>query len=95
MKLSTAFARPCRQLLTVAVLWQLLMLQPSYGRGGGARRRRLVAEFVHNGAFNLSHMVLALDGSGQVYVAGTNSLYQLDDRLRVKHRVKTGETLVT
>ena len=52
--------------------------------------RRLVAEFQHGAGHNLSH--LAVDHSrGRVYVAGTNILYQLDDALRVRHKVETGE----
>lgn len=52
--------------------------------------RRLVAEFQHGAGHNLSH--LALDPSrGRIYVAGTNVLYQLDDALRVRHKVDTGE----
>ena len=52
--------------------------------------RRLVAEFQHGAGHNLSH--LALDPSrGRIYVAGTNVLYQLDDALRVRHKVETGE----
>ena len=52
--------------------------------------RRLVAEFQHGAGHNLSH--LALDTSrGRIYVAGTNVLYQLDDALRVRHKVETGK----
>ena len=52
--------------------------------------RRLVAEFQHGAGHNLSH--LAVDTSrGRLYVAGTNILYQLDDALRVRHKVETGE----
>ena len=30
----------------------------------------------------------------RLYVAGTNVLYQLDDALRVSHKVETGETRI-
>ena len=53
--------------------------------------RRLVAEFQHGGRHNLSHLVLD-PARSRLYVAGTNVLYQLDDALRVSHKVETGET---
>ena len=52
--------------------------------------RRLVAEFQHGASHNLSHLVVDTDRS-RVYVAGTNVLYQLDDALRVRHKVETGK----
>lgn len=51
--------------------------------------RRLVAEFKHTASHNLSSLLIEQD-SGRIYVAGTNILYQLDDSLRVRHRVETG-----
>ena len=54
--------------------------------------RRLVAEFQHGGRHNLSHLVLD-PARSRLYVAGTNVLYQLDDALRVSHKVETGEMI--
>ena len=55
--------------------------------------RRLVAEFQHGSAHaNLSHLLLDTS-RGTLYVAGTNVLYQLDDALRVKHKVETGKKI--
>ena len=51
--------------------------------------RRLVAEFQHNASHNLSSLLIEED-TGRIYLAGTNILYQLDDSLRVRHRVETG-----
>ena len=51
--------------------------------------RRLVAEFKHNASHNLSSLLIEED-TGRIYLAGTNILYQLDDSLRVRHRVETG-----
>ena len=50
-----------------------------------------MAEFQHGGRHNLSHLVLD-PARSRLYVAGTNVLYQLDDALRVSHKVETGET---
>ena len=52
--------------------------------------RRLVAEFQHNSNHNLSSLVIEED-TGRLFLAGTNVLYQLDDELRVRHRVETGQ----
>ena len=52
-----------------------------------------MAEFQHGGRHNLSHLVLD-PGRSRLYVAGTNVLYQLDDALRVSHKVETGETRI-
>ena len=54
--------------------------------------RRLVAEFQHGSGHNLSHLVVDPHRS-RLYVAGTNVLYQLDDALRVRHKVETGKIL--
>ena len=51
--------------------------------------RRLVAEFKHNASHNLSSLLIEQD-TGRIFLAGTNILYQLDDSLRVRHRVETG-----
>jgi len=51
--------------------------------------RRLLKEFRHNGEYNLTRGVLD-PGTGQLYLAGTNVLYQLDSALRIVHRVETG-----
>ena len=51
--------------------------------------RRLVAEFQHTASHNLSSLLIEED-TGRIYLAGTNILYQLDDSLRVRHRVETG-----
>ena len=54
--------------------------------------RRLVAEYEHSGPFNLSH--LAVDEERErLYLAGANALYQMDDRLRLRHKVETGPVL--
>ena len=68
----------------VAVLLTLLLSSPSLAL------RRLVAEFQHNAKHNLSSLVIEED-TGKLFLAGTNVLYQLDDALRVRHRVETGE----
>ena len=70
--------------LTVSVL--LFLLSP----GLSLALRRLVAEFHHTADHNLSSLVIDED-SGRVYLAGTNVLYQLDDALRVRHKVETGK----
>ena len=64
----------------------LLLASP----GPSLALRRLVAEFQHNSQHNLSSLVIEED-MGRLYLAGTNVLYQLDDELRVRHRVETGE----
>ena len=51
-----------------------------------------MAEFQHGGRHNLSHLVLD-PARSRLYVAGTNVLYQLDDALRVSHKVETGEMI--
>jgi len=54
--------------------------------------RRLVAEYEHSGPFNLSH--LAVDEErGRLFLAGANVLYQMDDLLRLRHKVETGPVL--
>lgn len=68
----------------VAVLLTLLLSSSSLAL------RRLVAEFQHNAKHNLSSLVIEED-TGKLFLAGTNVLYQLDDELRVRHRVETGE----
>ena len=77
--------RLCDLVLTVSILWSQLQCQ--------AAVRRLVAEFQHGAGSahgNLSHL-LCDTSRGTLYVAGTNVLYQLDDALRVRHKVETGE----
>ena len=68
------------------ILLLLLLLSSSYLARGV---RRLVAEFKHNASHNLSSLLIDED-TGRIYLAGTNILYQLDDSLRVRHRVETG-----
>ncbi len=68
--------------------WRVLILLLYFSPSSGVRR--LVGEFVHNAGTNLSHLAVD-DLSEQIYVAGTNILYQLDDSLRVRHRVETGK----
>ena len=68
------------------ILLLLLLLSSSYLARGV---RRLVAEFKHNASHNLSSLLIEED-TGRIYLAGTNILYQLDDSLRVRHRVETG-----
>ena len=65
----------------------LLLLLTSSNLSLGVRR--LVAEFKHNASHNLSSLLIEED-TGRIYLAGTNILYQLDDSLRVRHRVETG-----
>jgi len=55
--------------------------------------RRLLSEFEHSGPLNLSHLAIDSGRGGQVYLAGANVLYQLDDLLRLRHRVSTGPVL--
>ena len=72
-------------------LHPLLLLTSLLLPAPGTSVRRLVAEFQHsNNQHNLSHLLLD-SGHGKLYVAGTNVLYQLDDALRVRHKVETGE----
>jgi len=54
--------------------------------------RRLVAEYQHSGAGNLSHLAVD-DERGMLYLAGANVLYQMDDLLRLRHKVETGPVL--
>jgi hypothetical protein len=64
----------------------LLVLHPSL------TFRRLVAEWAGPGrpALNLSGLVLD-PGTGRLYVAGTNVIYQLDLSLRLQQSVETGK----
>merc|ERR1719208_410779 len=74
-------------------LHPLLLLTSLLLPAPGTSVRRLVAEFQHsNNQHNLSHLLLD-SGHGKLYVAGTNVLYQLDDALRVRHKVETGPVL--
>jgi hypothetical protein len=76
------------QLVLPQLLLLLLLLHPSLAF------RRLVAEFRHEASPLLNLTSLALDpASGGLYVAGTNVLYQLDESLRLKHLVETGNIL--
>ena len=72
--------------MTMRFLLLLLLLSSSHLSLGV---RRLVAEFQHNASHNLSSLLIEED-TGRIYLAGTNILYQLDDSLRVRHRVETG-----
>jgi hypothetical protein len=75
-----------------AVPLLLLVLHPSL------TFRRLVAEFSREErgagpgrpALNLSSLVLD-PGTGRLYVAGTNVIYQLDLSLRLQQSVETGK----
>ena len=71
--------------MTMRFLLLLLLSSAHLGLG----LRRLVAEFKHNASHNLSSLLVEED-TGRIYLAGTNILYQLDDSLRVRHRVETG-----
>ena len=72
--------------MTMRFLLLLLLLSSSHLSLGV---RRLVAEFKHTASHNLSSLLIEED-TGRIYLAGTNILYQLDDSLRVRHRVETG-----
>ncbi len=114
MTLLVKFPYKYRFFRSTMLLPQLLLLLTLFhtaakaaAANGPSLRRKVLAEFEHNGRLNLSHVAVDLaaarasarrrwhssgngGGGGDIYLAGGNVLYQLDSKLRLKHRIETG-----